>query len=67
VARETRRVAASNWPHPSFSGAFLPDERQVTGHGFTAAWKIPHLARSVPEAWSLTEGGLERLQRTRSA
>jgi len=62
VARETRVSLTSDWPHPSFSGAFLPDERQVTAAGFTAAWKVPHLARSVPEAWSLTEGGLERLQ-----
>jgi inner membrane protein len=62
VARETRVSLASDWPHPSFSGAFLPDERQVTPAGFTAAWRIPHLARSVPEAWSLAETGLERLQ-----
>jgi inner membrane protein len=61
VGRETRLSLGSNWPHPSFSGAFLPDERQVTAGGFTAAWKIPHLARSVPESWSLTEAGLERL------
>src|SRR5262245_26773535 len=62
VARETRMSLSSNWPHPSFSGAFLPDDRQVTAEGFTAAWKVPHLARSVPDAWSLTDGGLERLQ-----
>ncbi len=62
VARETRVALTSDWPHPSFSGAFLPDERQVTASGFNAAWKVPHLARSVPEAWSLSEGGLERLQ-----
>jgi len=62
VARETRVSLGSDWPHPSFSGAFLPDERQVTTTGFTAAWRIPHLARSVPEAWSLAETGLERLQ-----
>jgi inner membrane protein len=62
VARETRVSLASDWPHPSFSGAFLPDERQVTPAGFSAAWRIPHLARSVPEAWSLAETGLERLQ-----
>src|SRR5262249_26650111 len=62
VPRETRVPLASDWPHPSFSGAFLPDERQVTNTGFTAAWKIPRLARSVPEAWSLAETGLERLQ-----
>jgi inner membrane protein len=62
VARETRMSLSSDWPHPSFSGAFLPDERQVTAAGFTAAWKVPHLARSVPDAWSLTDAGLERLQ-----
>ena len=62
VARETRVSLSSDWPHPSFSGAFLPDDRQVTAAGFTAAWKVPRLARSVPEAWSLTEAGLERLQ-----
>jgi inner membrane protein len=61
VARETRVALASDWPHPSFTGAFLPDERQVTATGFTAAWKVPHLARSVPESWSLAETGLERL------
>src|SRR5262245_45565726 len=62
VARETRLSLSSNWPHPSFSGAFLPDDRRVTTAGFTAAWKVPHLARSVPDAWSLSDAGLERLQ-----
>ena len=62
VARETHVSLSSDWPHPSFSGNFLPDEREVTAAGFSAAWKIPHLARSVPEAWSLTEAGLERFQ-----
>jgi inner membrane protein len=62
VARETQVSLASDWPHPSFFGAFLPDEREVTASGFTASWKIPHLARSVPEAWSLAEEGLQRLQ-----
>ena len=48
---------ASDWPSPSFSGAFLPVERKIDQHGFTAAWKVPHLARSVPQAW--TEGEAE--------
>src|SRR5262245_55318202 len=62
VARETRVSLTSDWPHPSFVGAFLPDDRKVTATGFTASWKVPHLARSVPEAWNLTDGGLLRLQ-----
>lgn len=61
VARDTRMALASDWPHPSFAGAFLPDERQVSAAGFSASWKIPHLARSVPEAWSLADAGLERI------
>jgi inner membrane protein len=62
VARETRVSLTSDWPHPSFIGSFLPDDRQVADSGFTATWKVPHLARSVPEAWSLNDGGLQRLQ-----
>ena len=62
VARETQVSLASDWPHPSFFGGFLPDDRQVTTSGFSATWKVPHLARSVPEAWSLAEQGLERLR-----
>jgi inner membrane protein len=63
VARDTRVSLASNWPHPSFAGAFLPDQRQITSKGFTATWKVPHLARSVPDAWSLAEAGIDRLSR----
>ena len=53
VARETRVTLASNWPHPSFAGAFLPESRDIRPDGFTASWRVPHLARSVPQVWSL--------------
>jgi inner membrane protein len=62
AARETKISMTSNWPHPSFVGAFLPDDRQVTVTGFSATWKVPHLARSVPESWIASDhGGIERL------
>ncbi len=61
VAKTTAVTLKSDWPHPSFDGAFLPDDRQVTDSGFSATWKIPHLARSVPEAWIDSEAGIERL------
>jgi inner membrane protein len=54
VGRETRVSLASTWPHPSFSGAFLPETREIRPDGFTATWRVPHLARSVPQVWSLT-------------
>lgn len=62
AARETRVTMTSDWPSPSFSGAFLPAERSVSDRGFTAGWRIPHLARSVPQAWVLNDQGIERLQ-----
>lgn len=60
VAKTTSVSLTSAWPHPSFNGAFLPDDRTVSAEGFSAAWKVPHLARSVPEAWSDGEAGIER-------
>jgi inner membrane protein len=51
IGRESRISLSSDWPHPSFSGAFLPDEREITEEGFSASWRVPHLARSIPQAW----------------
>jgi inner membrane protein len=51
IGRESRIALRSDWPHPSFIGTFLPDRREIGGSGFTATWTIPHLARSVPQAW----------------
>lgn len=62
VARETRMTMTSDWPHPSFSGAFLPIERSVRTDGFSANWRVPHLARSVPGAWSLNTAGIDRFR-----
>jgi inner membrane protein len=38
----------SNCSTPSFTGAYLPDERTV-GEGFTSEWKIMHLNRNYPQ------------------
>jgi inner membrane protein len=62
VARETRLAMTSDWPHPSFSGAFLPAERSIRADGFSATWRVPHLARSVPHAWSLASAGIDRFR-----
>jgi inner membrane protein len=61
AARETRASMQSDWPHPSFTGAFLPAERSVRPDGFSASWKVPHLARSVPNSWNISDAGIERL------
>jgi len=49
VGRDNRITMTSDWPHPSFSGAFLPNSSEVTKQGFTAEWIIPHLARALPQ------------------
>lgn len=41
----------SNSPNPSFQGAWLPRERQVTADGFEASWTIAYLGRGYPQAW----------------
>ncbi len=51
LGRTTNVTVQSDWPNPSFDGAFLPDEREVTESGFTAHWQVLHLNRNFPQAW----------------
>ena len=60
-ARETVVSMVSDWPHPSFTGSFLPTSREISGTGFEASWQVPHLARSVPTTWEWGEGGINAL------
>jgi inner membrane protein len=43
---------ASSWPDPSFQGAFLPTEREISPAGFKALWKISYYGRSYPQQWN---------------
>ena len=49
VGESTRVVLASDWPHPSFAGRFLPLERTVDDSGFRATWKLNSLATTAPQ------------------
>ncbi len=49
VGRTTRVEMHSDWPDPSFQGAFLPDGSEISAQGFSASWTIPHLARNLPQ------------------
>lgn len=44
---ETEIDMTSDWPHPSFSGNFLPSTRAISDKGFTANWQVPQLARGL--------------------
>ena len=39
----------SGWPHPSFSGRFLPSEREWGPEGFTARWRLSSLASTAQQ------------------
>jgi len=51
LGSETTLAMTADWPHPSFTGAALPLEREIRGDGFTAAWAMSYLARSYPPSW----------------
>jgi len=42
----------STWPHPSFDGAFLPNQRQIASDGFSAGWMISRFGTSLPQAFT---------------
>lgn len=61
----------SDCPDPSFTGDFLPSEREVTDNGFTARWSVSEINRGNPDDTSfgvnLLQGVTQYQQTTRSA
>ncbi len=51
VGRETVVDLRSEWADPSFDGAFLPEQREISAEGFSAKWRVLHLNRNYPQAW----------------
>lgn len=39
------------WADPSFNGAFLPDEKNISPQGFEASWRVLNLNRNYPQQW----------------
>ena len=60
---ETKVAVNSNWPHPSFDGAFLPEKRDISDDGFSANWSIPRLARGEGQSF-VVNGPRSLLQNT---
>ncbi|MDA9773483.1 cell envelope integrity protein CreD [Saprospiraceae bacterium] len=50
----------SSWANPSFTGAFLPDERTISKEGFTAKWEVLHLNRSYPQSFRGSYAGINQ-------
>ena len=49
VGRTSSVSLTSDCPTPSFSGRYLPAEREVTDQGFSASWKVLGLNRDFPQ------------------
>ena len=47
IADSNHISLVSRWPHPQFSGRFLPRTRDIDAHGFRAAWDISSLASAA--------------------
>ncbi len=55
VGKSTSVNIRSDWHSPSFEGAFLPDQREISANGFTAQWQVLDLNRPYPQQWKNTE------------
>lgn len=51
IARNTKVNIDSTWTSPSFSGGWLPTERNITDKGFSAEWNISGISTAYPKIW----------------
>lgn len=52
VGGETSLTLASNWPHPSFQGRYLPEHSEIGKDGFVARWRTTFLATGMEKAFA---------------
>jgi len=51
LARAVHVQAQGNWPDPGFTDGFLPTERRIDDHGFTANSQVLNLNRTYGDRW----------------
>lgn len=52
LGKTTSVEITSNCKTPSFTGSFLPENREVTASGFTCNWKVLNLNRNYPQIFT---------------
>ena len=52
LGKSTKASFSSPWPDPSFAGAFLPDNHNITKDGFSANWNVLDFNRSFSQVWN---------------
>lgn len=58
IGDDTHIALRATWPHPSFSGRYLPQAYDINSDGFSATWSVHALARELPSHWRATEHGI---------
>lgn len=48
LAKDNNVRIYSKWTNPNFSGAFLPDTKEINNDGFDAYWNINYMASGIP-------------------
>lgn len=51
IAQASQINVSSTWNHPSFTGAYLPQKRNINEKGFKAEWNVTYLNRDIPSQW----------------
>lgn len=57
LGKETQVNITSDWPHPKFSGEFLPVDSSISKNGFTAAWQTSFFSTNMQEYFSECDRG----------
>jgi inner membrane protein len=60
IADSNHIELASSWPHPQFSGRFLPRAREISARGFHASWDVSSLASAAQAQYG--KGGDEPIE-----
>ena len=51
LGENTAVSVSSDWNAPSFTGEFLPENRNITETGFEANWTITSYGKNLPQSW----------------
>ncbi|HEY1043328.1 MAG TPA: cell envelope integrity protein CreD [Telluria sp.] len=57
LAKNNEVTIGSAWPHPQFTGRFLPSprDRSISANGFTATWRVSSLASNAQQQFLYAE------------
>lgn len=66
LGKESHLSLTSDWPHPSFTGDFLPVERSINAQGFSARWQTSYFSTNLEEHFlrCVNQGECEQFQRS---